>query len=163
METKSRFFFRLTLLSILVSITIIFILLFEYTIEYHAPAILSGRIIIPFTYFIFMLLTPLMVSIFFNSEKIFKTVFKITAVFMFVLILIGGFAKFKYSPQGVFLREFNLGGRTEKIVFKNEKCRIPDTPKKAFLIYKSSHFFYYETKNSVMGINKSCLFDPMYR
>ena len=163
METKSRFFFRLTLLSILVSITITFILLFEYTIEYHAPAILSGRIIIPFTYFIFMLLTPLMVSIFFNSEKIFKTVFKITAVFMFVLILIGGFAKFKYSPQGVFLREFNLGGRTEKIVFKNEKCRIPDTPKKAFLIYKSSHFFYYETKDSVMGINKSCLFDPMYR
>ena len=163
METKSRFFFRLTLLSILVSITIIFILLFEYTIEYHAPAILSGRIIIPFTYFIFMLLAPLTVSVFFNSEKIFNTVFKITAVFMFVLILIGVFAKFKYSPQRIFLKEFNLGGRTEKIVFKNEKCRIPDTPKKAFLIYKSSHFFYYETKNSVMGINKSCLFDPMYR
>ncbi len=96
METKSRFFFRLTLLSILVSITITFILLFEYTIEYHAPAILSGRIIIPFTYFIFMLLAPLTVSVFFNSEKIFNTVFKITAVFMLVLILIGGVSSKSY-------------------------------------------------------------------
>ncbi len=66
---------------------------------------------------------------------------------MLVLILISGFAKFKYSPQRVFLREFNLGGRTEKIVFMNTQCEIPDTPKRAFLIYKGSHFFYYETKN----------------
>ena len=116
----------------------------------------------PFIYFIFMLLTPLTVSVFFNSEKIFNTVFKITAVFMFVLILIGGFAKFKYSPQRIFLREFNLGGRTEKIIFKNKQCRISGIPKKAFLIYKGAHFFYYETKNSVMGINKDCLFDPMF-
>ncbi len=161
METKFSFF-KLTLLSILASIMITFMLLLEYTIEYHAPAILSGRIIIPFIYIVFILLTPLTVSVFFNSKKIFNTVFKITAVFMFVLILIGGFAKFKYSPQGVFLREFNLGGRTEKIIFKNAECKMPDIPQKAFLIYKGSHFFYYETKNSVIGINKDCLFDQMF-
>lgn len=163
METKFGMFFRLTLLSIFVSFIVTLILLFEYTSEYHAQIIMNGNIIILLTYFIFLLLIPINFFIFYNNERIFKAVFQVTAIFIIALLTVGMFAKFKYSPQRIFLREFNLGGRTEKIVFKNNKCKIPNIPKKAFLIYKGTSFFYYETKNSVIGINKECLFEPMFR
>lgn len=163
METKFGMFFRLTLLSIFVSFIITLILLFEYTSEYHAQIIMNGNIIILLTYFIFLSLIPVNFFVFYNNEKIFKAVFQVTAIFIIALLTVGMFAKFKYSPQRIFLREFNLGGRTEKIIFKKVSCEIPNTPKKAFLIYKGNNLFYYETKNSVIGINKECLFDPMFR
>ena len=122
METKFGMFFRLTLLSIFVSFIVTLILLFEYTSEYHAQIIMNGNIIILLTYFIFLSLIPVNFFIFYNNEKIFKDVFQVTAIFIIALLTVGIFAKFKYSPQRIFLREFNLGGRTEKIIFKKVSC-----------------------------------------
>ena len=162
METKISTFFNLILISVFVSLTTAVMLLFEYTSEYHVQIIMNSSIIILLTYFIFTLSVPLTVSILYNSEKVFKITLQITVLVIIGLLATGLFAKFKYSPQRIFLREFNLGGRTEKIIFKNKQCRISGIPKKAFLIYKGAHFFYYKTKNSTMGINKDCLFDPMF-
>lgn len=162
METKFNTFFRLIFISAFVSLMVALTLLFEYTSEYRVPIIISGGIIVLLAYFIFMILMPLTLLIFYNNEKVLVIVFKITATLIIALLTIGLFAKFKYSPQRIFLREFNLGGRTEKIIFKNKQCKISGVPKKAFLIYKGAHFFYYETKNSSMGINKDCLLNQMF-
>ena len=162
MKTQFSVFFNLIFISIFVSLTTAAVLLFEYTSEYNTHIIMNGTIIILLTYFIYTLSVPLTVSILYNSEKVFKITLQITVLVIMGLLATGLFAKFKYSPQRIFLREFNLGGRTEKIIFKNKQCRISGVPKKAFLIYKGSNFLYYETKNSTIGINKDCLFDKMF-
>lgn len=162
MEKNFSIFFRLTILSAFISIITTFALLFEYTIEYKAPADLNTEIIIMPAYFIFSCLMPLILFSLFGNTKIFKIVLRTTAIIIIFLVFAGMFATYKYSPQRMFLREFNLGGRTEKIIFKNKQCKISGMPKKAFLIYKSIHFFYYKTKNSIIGINKKCLYDPIY-
>jgi hypothetical protein len=97
-----------------------------------------------------------------NSEKAVKIIFKITAIFFAVLLISGFFAKWQYSPQRIFLRQFNLGGRVESITFRKKQCDISGTPKHAYLIYKGNHFFYYDIHNSVEGINKDCLLNRMY-
>ena len=152
---------KLLIIALILSYIVGFILLFLYTAEYGAPFPIYSNLLTDFAK-LFFILFGIGVIFSLGPENLFKFISSLIIGITVIIMVLGIFAKWQYSPQRIFLRQFNLGGRTEKITFLKKKYYISGTPKRAYLIYKGNNFFYYYIKHSAEGINKECLLDRIH-
>lgn len=122
-------------------------MIYSYNIINH----LSGLIL--------LLFIPMILLSLIASQKTMLSVMKSTALVITLIFMWSIFAQWTYSPQRMFLRLENKGGKTVTLRINKKKCSdINIIPSKAYLIYKGNYMEYFTTKKGVTGINKNCFY-----
>ncbi|MHB1692612.1 MAG: hypothetical protein ACYCUW_01840 [bacterium] len=104
---------KLVIVAVILSFMLSGVLLLIYTIEYGAPAILFNYAIINHAAaWVMLLFTPAILLSVMASEKTVFSLFRVTGVVIAGIFIWGLFAMWTYSPQRIFLRTMNMGGKT---------------------------------------------------
>jgi hypothetical protein len=91
-----------------------------------------------------------------GPENLFKFILSLIAGITVIIMLLGLFAKWRYSPQRYILNLYNKGGKTVSYRIKKD-CSGINLPDKAFLIYKGNYMDYFNVNSKIVGINKNCI------
>jgi hypothetical protein len=147
---------KLLVIAIFLSYLVGFILLFLYATEYGAPFPVDNNLLTDFAK-LFLILFGIGVIFSVGPENLFKFILSLIAGITVIIMLLGLFAKWRYSPQRDILNLYNKGGKTVSYRIKKD-CSGINLPNKAFLIYKGKYMNYFKVNSQVVGINKDCFF-----
>ncbi|MHB1696577.1 MAG: hypothetical protein ACYCSQ_00500 [bacterium] len=152
-------YLKLVIVAVILSFMLSGVLLFIYIIEYGAPAMLFNYTIMNHAAAWVMLLTiPAIFLSVFASRNEFLFLLKATGIVMAGIFIWGIFATWMYSPQRIFLRTMNMGGKTVAVKINKKACgNIDGLPLRAYLVYKGNYMEYFKTSRGVEGINKECI------
>lgn len=146
---------KLLVIAIFLSYLVGFILLFLYTEEYGAPFPVNNNLLTDFAK-LFLILFGIGVMFSVGPENLFKFILSLIAGITVIIMLLGLFAKWRYSPQRYILNLYNKGGKTVSYRIKKD-CSGINLPDKAFLIYKGNYMDYFKVNSKIVGINKNCI------
>jgi putative effector of murein hydrolase LrgA (UPF0299 family) len=148
-------YIKLLIIALILSYILGFILLFIYTAEYGAPFPIYSNLLTNFAKLFFILFgIGVMFSV--GPENLFKFVSSLIVGATIIIMVLGIFAKWQYSPQRYILNLYDKGGKTVSYRIK-KTCNGVNLQDRTFLIYKGKHMDYFSAKNSVIGINKDCI------
>ena len=146
---------KLLIIALILSYILGFILLFIYAAEYGAPFPIYSNLLTDFAKLFFILFgIGVMFSV--GPKDLFKFVVSVIIGITVIIMFLGFFAKWHYSPQRYILNLYDKGGKTVSYKIK-KTCNWVNLPDKTFLIYKGKYNDYFSVKNNVIGINKDCI------
>jgi putative effector of murein hydrolase LrgA (UPF0299 family) len=146
---------KLLIIALFLSYIFGFILLFIYAAEYGVPFPIYDNLLTDFAK-IFFILFGIGVMFSVGPENLFKFVSSLIVGIIVIIMVLGIFAKWQYSPQRYILNLYNKGGKTVSYKIK-QSCSGVYLPDKAFLVYKGNYMDYFAVNGRVKGVNKSCI------
>ena len=156
-------FFSALLIFIFISLSLSVWLMSVYFIKYGIPVILGREwypvMLMSIPIFILFLVLFIFSIFLYNRKRILISTYALLSItfIMLFFLLSSVFSGYKYSPQRIVLRFTGMGGKTVHYKLKTSKygkTTLSKNTKKAYLIYTGTYFYYFATKNKVVGINK---------
>ena len=164
-NNSNETFLSTILIFMLMSLSLSSWLMVVYFIKYNIPAILGSEwypiIILAMPIFILFLILLVIFFLLYGNHTL-KFIYIPLSIILILFVLSNIFPTYKYSPQRMVLRFTGMGGKNVLYILhkygKNElinrSSNIRKHYHKAYLIYTGDYFYYFATKNKVVGINK---------